>query len=310
MTDQQPTITIVGSSNSDLVVRVRQLPRPGETVIGGNLVVAGGGKGANQAVAARRLGAEVYFVARVGTDAFGEQAIDAYRAEGVRTDFVVRTPDVPSGVALIVVDDAGENQIAVAPGANAHLTPYDVEAATAAIDASAVVVMQLEVPLETVRATIRAAKRAGKIVLLNPAPAPPEGLPSDLLGDVDVLNPNRHEASALTGIAVEDVRSAEEAGRRLLRHGVGTVVMTLGKEGALLITADGTRLIPAFAVDVADTTGAGDAFTAGLAVALAERKSVDDAARLANACGAIATTRLGAQPSMPFRSEVERLLAR
>lgn len=310
MTDQLPTITVVGSSNSDLVVKVRRLPQPGETVIGGNLVAAGGGKGANQAVAARRLGAEVYFVARVGADLFGEQALAAYRAEGMHTDYLAQTPNVPSGVALIVVDDHGENQIAVAPGANAHLTPRDVEAATAPIAASTVVVLQLEVPLETVRATIRAAKRAGKTILLNPAPAPHEGLPAELLGEVDVLNPNRHEASALTGISVDDARSAEEAGRLLLRHGVGSVVMTLGKEGALLITTDGTRLIPAYAVDVADTTGAGDAFTAGLAVALAEGQSVDAAARMANACGALATTRLGAQPSMPSRSEVERLLAR
>lgn len=309
MTDRSPTITIVGSANTDMIVKVRQLPQPGETVIGGNMIVAGGGKGANQAVAARRLGAEVFFVARVGADVFGEQALAAYRAEGLRTDYVLRTPAVPSGVALIVVDDRGENQIAVAPGANAHLTPSDVENATAAITASAVVVVQLEVPLETVKATIRAAKRAGKTVLLNPAPAPRDGLPAELLAQVDVLNPNRHEASALTGIALEDPTSAEEAGHLLLRCGVGAVVMTLGSEGALLVRTEGTRLIPAFPVDVADTTGAGDAFTAGLAVALAEGRPLDAAARMANACGAVATTRLGAQPSMPSRAEVERLLA-
>jgi ribokinase len=301
-------VAVVGSANTDMVVRCPHIPAPGETVLGGEFVTAAGGKGANQAVAAARLGAEVAFIARLGADMFGDRAIDGYRAEGINADAIVRDPSAPSGVALIMVGKDGENSIAVAPGANSRLTPEDIEAAEALIARADVVLVQLEVPLETVMAAARIARRQGACVILNPAPAPDYAVPADLLSSVDVLTPNHVEARRLSGLGPEAGREA--VARELLARGPGAVVMTLGAEGALAAGPWGMTHVPGFEVTPVDTTAAGDAFNAGLAVALS--RDPDDllaAVRYGNAAGALATTKLGAQPSLPTAAAVEALLA-
>lgn len=298
-------IAVVGSSNTDMVVRVPHIPAPGETVLGGEFVMAPGGKGANQAVAAARLGAKVTLVARVGPDVFGERALAGFHQEGIITRYVTVDREAASGVALIFVDAAGENRIAVAPGANACLSPDDVQQAREAIEKADVLLLQLEVPTETVLAAAAVAHQAGVRVILNPAPAPPNLLPAELLARVDILTPNESEAGLLTGTQV----SAEVAARRLAGQGVGAVIVTLGARGALIVTLDAQRLVPGFSVNAVDTTAAGDAFNGGLAVALAEGRPLAAAVRFANACGALATTRLGAQPSLPTVDEVEAFLA-
>ena len=259
-------------------------------------------------MAAARLGAEVTFVARVGRDVFGEQAQAGFRREGLDTRYVVTDPQAASGVALIFVDAGGENFIAVAPGANARLSPDDARRAREAIEAADVLLLQLEIPPETVLVAAETAHRAGVRVILNPAPAPPQPLPADLLACVDVLTPNESEASLLTGTPVVDTDDAEQAARRLLKQGVGAVIVTLGARGALAVTPAGQQLVPSFPVDVVDTTAAGDAFNGGLTVALAGKKSLEEAVRFASACGALATTRMGAQPSLPTAGEVEAFL--
>mgnify|MGYP000133981287 CR=1 FL=1 len=298
-------VTVAGSSNTDMVVRVPHLPLPGETVLGEQFIMAAGGKGANQAVAAARLGAEVTFVARVGRDVFGAEALAGFRREGVHTQYIHTDARASSGVALILVDHAGENCIAVAPGANALLSPADVQEAREAIAASDVLLLQLEIPLETVVAAAQIANQAGVRVILNPAPAPSSPLPRNLLACLDILTPNENEASLLTGIS-----DPEKAAHLLLEQGVKTVVMTLGARGALIVSRDGRELVPGFPVEAVDTTAAGDAFNGGLAVALARGKPLAEAVRFANACGALATMRLGAQPSLPTLQEVEQLLRR
>lgn len=301
-------IVVVGSSNTDMIVRVPRLPRPGETVLGEDFVIAGGGKGANQAVAARRLGAPVTFVVRLGQDIFGEQSLSRFTAEGIDTGYVVRDPDAPSGVALIYVGEDGENMIAVASGANARLGLDDVRRAAPAIARSQVLVAQLEIPLPTVREALTLARAAGARTILNPAPAPRAPLPDDLYPLIDVLNPNRSEAELLSGVAVSDLATAGQAGHALLRRGVGAVVITLGGQGALVVSPAGSQPIPAYPVRAIDTVGAGDAFTAGLAVALAQGASRTDAARYASAVAALATTKPGAQPSLPTEEEVRAFL--
>jgi ribokinase len=294
---------VVGSSNTDMVVKSSHLPAPGETVLGADLVVAHGGKGANQAVAAARLGAPVAFVASLGDDAFGREALAHYQREGIDVEFVRLRPGIPSGVALIVVDAGGENQIAVAPGANAHLRPADVEEARPLLDEHRVMLLQLETPLETVLAAARLGCRAGHTVILNPAPAPLHPLPDKLLALVDVLTPNETEAARLSGEA-----TPEAAARRLRASGAGTVVVTLGKTGALLATSEAEMLIPGFQVVAVDATAAGDAFNGGLAAAIERGEPLPDAIRYGHAVAALAVTRLGAQPSLPTAHEVEAFL--
>ncbi|MCS6863346.1 MAG: ribokinase, partial [Abditibacteriales bacterium] len=277
------SIVVIGSSNTDMVVKCPKLPAPGETVLGGEFLMAAGGKGANQAVAAARLGAEVEFVARLGRDMFGDAALQGFEREGVGTRFIVRDADAPSGVALIFVDARGENEIVVASGANMRLSPADVDAAEEAIAQAQVVVLQLEIPLATVAHALDLAHRHGVSVILNPAPA--QKLPNELLSKVSVLTPNEIELRLLTGNAeppgsagaspaqgegeapVEPRREHERA-ERLLHTGVGTVIVTMGGEGALVVTGDGSRHVPAFQVEAVDTTAAGDCFTGALAVAL------------------------------------------
>lgn len=298
-------VVVLGSSNTDLVVRVERIPSEGETVLGSDLFRAAGGKGANQAVAAARLGAEVRFVGAVGGDEFGRQALAGLRAEGIDTDLVRVLGGVPSGVALITVDAAGRNAIAVAPGANSSVSAQDARSAVAALPEGSVLLAQLEVPIEVVREGLHAARAGRHRTVLNPAPVPPGGLPPELLALVDVLTPNEHEAAALVG---RDA-APEELARELLERGTGAVVITLGEQGALVATREEQERLPVHRVDAIDTTAAGDAFSGGLVAALAEGRTLPDAARFASAVAALSVTKRGAQPSMPSRAEVERLLS-
>ena len=298
-----PRIVVVGSSNTDLVVRAPALPAAGQTVLGTSFFRAAGGKGANQAVAAARLGARVTLVARVGRDEFGEAALSNLQREGIDTSFVVRDPEAPSGVALIVVSAQGENAIAVAPGANALLEQEDVDRAAEEIEAADILLLQLETPMPTVAHAVSRATDAGVPVILNPAPAAPVDV--RVLRDVSVLTPNTGEAIALTGGRGSGVEAARLAARKLRAAGVRRVIVTLGPEGALLEEAEMSVVRRARSVAVVDTTAAGDAFNGALAVALAEGASLEAAAAFANRAAALSTTREGAQPSLPTRAEVD-----
>ncbi len=301
-----PRIVVVGSSNTDLVVRAPALPGPGETVLGSAFLVAPGGKGANQAVAAARLGGRVTLVARLGADEFGDRALAALGREGVDTTFVARDAEAASGVALIVVSESGENAIAVAPGANMRLTAADVDRAAPAIREADMLLLQLETPLPTVRHAATLAMRAGVPVILNPAPAAPLG---ELLSRVSVLTPNEPEAAALTGGSASGVDADRQAALRLHASGVRDVVITLGREGALMEGEAGSGHVPGCAVTAVDTTAAGDAFNGALAVALAEGASLGRAVRFANRAAALSTTEPGAQSSLPTREAVESFAA-
>jgi ribokinase len=285
-----------------MVVKTPRIPGPGETVIGGDFLMAAGGKGANQAVAAARLGARVTLVARLGTDMFGDQAIAGYQHEGIDTTYIVRDADHPSGIALISVDAQGENSIAVASGANAHLTPLDVDRASQAIGEAHVLLVQLEVPLDAVRRAVTIAHDMGVRVILNPAPA--REIPPPLLAQVSIVTPNEHEARVVVGEPDQ-----AHAIRRMLDAGVETVLVTLGAQGVLWATRETRILVPAFPVEAIDTTAAGDAFNGGLAYALGRGLSMAEAIRYANAVAAISVTRMGAQPSLPTGAEVAAFLA-
>ncbi|BDI31831.1 ribokinase [Capsulimonas corticalis] len=301
----RPHVVVVGSSNTDMTARVARLPGPGETVLSERFEMVAGGKGANQAVAAARLGAQVTFVARVGADALGAQAIAGFQAAGIDTAYVVQDSGAPTGIALIGVDAArGENSIIVAPGANAHLSPSDVEAASEVIRNADIVVCQLETPLETVKTALRIAWEAGVLTVLNPAPAQP--LPADLLALVDILTPNETEAVLLVG---DTDASPEAAAQQLHALGVSSVVVTLGAAGALVSNADGVVVVAGRrAPTVVDTTGAGDCFTGALSVALAEGKDLRRAAEFAGAAASLSVAKAGAQPSMPTRADVDAIL--
>lgn len=301
-------VLVVGSANVDFAVAVPRLPRPGETVSEGALLVNHGGKGANQAVAARRLGAEARLIGCVGDDASGRGVRDALEREGIPTAGVVATATAATGTALIVVDADGRNQIAVAPGANRALTAEHVRLRAADFDWAQVVVCSLEVPLDTVAVAVAAARERGVTTIVNPAPVPPRAI--DFLDRVDYLTPNAGEAERLSGVVVRDAATAVGAAEALRARGVRTVVVTLGEDGALASGPEGAETVPAFRIDAVDTTAAGDAFNAGLAVALAEGRRLRDALLFASAAAALACTRRGAQDSLPRRAEVERLLAR
>ena len=305
-----PHIVVVGSINMDLVARMARLPQPGETVHGGQFQTIPGGKGANQAVAAARLGARVTMIGRVGDDAFGgllRQSLDDY---GVGTGHVITTPGCSSGVALIGVDATGANAIVVVAGANGRLSPADVIERTGLIAEADALIVQLETPVETVATAIRLARQNGVRTILDPAPAPSGALPAELCA-VDLISPNQSEALALTGIVVDDLRSAALAAQILQRGGAREVVMKLGRLGSLICSVDGrTEHIPAAKAEIVDTTAAGDAFTAGLTVALSEGRSLAEAARFGCAAGTLACTVFGAQPAMPTRATVEEFLRR
>ena len=302
---KQPSIVVVGSSNTDMIIKLDRIPRPGETILGGEFVTAAGGKGANQAVGAARAGGRVTLVARVGQDMFGDQALAGFQKDGICVDYVARDRKAPSGVALIFVAKDGENSIAVAGGANGQLSPADVRKARAVLGEAAVVVLQLEIPLPTVEAAADLASKLGVRVILNPAPA--QKLPQSLLRQVSILTPNETEAELLTGVQVTDEASIQRAADALLACDVETVILTLGARGAFVAGRGVREWVKGFKVKPVDTTAAGDIFNGALAVALAEGKPLLDAVRWANAAAAISVTRLGAQPSAPQRREIEKL---
>ncbi len=298
-------ILVIGSSNTDLVAKASHLPKPGETVLGGGFSVNPGGKGANQAVAAARLGGEVTFLCKLGEDDFGRQAEQLFRRERMDTRYVLKTPEHPSGVALIFVDEAAENSIVVASGANMALSPADVDR-IGRFEDYGVVVTQLESPLETVFHAAEKTHAAGNIFILNPAPA--MDLPEEIFPLVGIFTPNETEAGRYTGIEVKDEASAVEAAKILRAKGVRKVIITLGVKGSLVFSDTVCRVVPAYRVKAVDTTAAGDVFNGALAVRLAEGASLPDAARFATAAAAISVTRMGAQPSVPTRAETDDFL--
>ena len=300
-------ILVVGSSNTDMIIKVPRIPRPGETVLGGDFSMAPGGKGANQAVSAARAGGRVTFIARVGDDVFGGQALGNLEADGIDVRFVLRDPRAPSGVALINVGRDGENSISVASGANALLSPDDVRSAGQAFDGADVLLLQLETPLETVRAAAALASARGIPVILNPAPARP--LEGDLLAMTGILTPNETEAEILTGMKIEDLEDVKKAASVLRARGPGLVVVTLGERGCYAAAEEFEGFVPAFRVPPVDTTAAGDVFNGALAVALAEKRPLRDALLFASAAAALSVTKPGAQPSAPRRIEIEEFLA-
>jgi ribokinase len=304
-----PRILVVGSINLDLAARVSRLPKPGETVPGDTLIQTPGGKGANQAVAAARLGASTTMLGRVGDDAFGQVLLAALVASGVNTEHVHVIPQCSSGVALIGVETSGQNAITVIRGANAHLLPDDVIREEELFANADAVLVQLEVPFATVAAACRLARKHGTLVVLDPAPAPRVALPPELWA-ADLICPNQGEAESLTGIVAADAADAARAAKVLQGRGARQVVIKLAERGALTCDQDGTSAqVPAPLVKVVDTVAAGDAFQAALAVALIEGWSLVEATRFACAAGALATTKVGAQDAMPRREDVERLLS-
>ena len=297
-------IVVVGSLNADLVVRVDRFPAPGETVAGRDFAVIPGGKGANQACAAARMGGDVSMIGRVGADAHGELLRRSLASAGVDVSDVWPDPRSATGVALITVDGRGENDIVIVPGANGAFTVEDLERGGGRLDSASVLLLQLEIPLATVHAAARRARRAGATVILDPAPAAP--LPDALLREVDYLTPNETELAALLGGA----RPGEEtaAARELVGRGARNVVVKRGEHGALLVGAVGETVWPAYRVDAVDATAAGDAWNGAFAFALADGRSPGEAGRLATAAAAVSVTRRGAQPSMPTRAEAEALI--
>ncbi|MEC3880992.1 ribokinase [Parapedobacter sp. 10938] len=295
-------IIVVGSMNMDMVVKTSHIPQPGETVLGGSFFMNPGGKGANQAVAVARLGGEVAFVGKIGDDIFGKQSAQLFDEEGVDINGILSDHDSPSGIALITVDEQGENSIVVAPGANAHLEPADVARVLEKYPDSKILLMQLEVPMRTVEFAAQHAREKGMQVILNPAPA--NALVPNVFHLVDILTPNVNEAEALSGVKIVDVSSARRAAERIREQGVKHVIVTLGKDGAVVLEEDAFHHIPAPVVETVDTTAAGDVFNGALAVALAEGKELIDATSFACRAASIAVTKMGAQSSIPFRNEV------
>ncbi|MVM32967.1 ribokinase [Spirosoma sp. HMF4905] len=297
-------ILVIGSSNTDMVVKTQKLPAPGETVLGGTFFMNPGGKGANQAVAAARLGGQVTFVAKVGDDIFGQQAVTGFQQEGINTRYILTDAEHPSGVALINVDASGENCITVAPGSNAHLQANETAEALQTMASDTLVLLQLEIPLSTVEHVVKQAARRGLRVILNPAPA--QALPTDLFQHLFLITPNETEAELFTGIRVADLPTAKLAAQKLHELGVSNVVITLGSKGAYLSTETQDQLISTAVVKAIDTTAAGDCFNGALAVGLAEGQPLPDAIAFACKAASISVTRMGAQASMPKREEVDQ----
>lgn len=295
-------VIVIGSSNTDMVVRSANLPRPGETVLGGAFMMAGGGKGANQAVAVARMGHSVRFACALGKDIFGDEAVARYAEYGIDTSYIVRK-DTPSGVALIMVDSAAQNSISVALGANNELSLEDVMPLLETIEEGDIVLLQLEIPITTAEACICVAAAKGAKVILNPAPA--AKVSEEALSKLYLITPNQTEAELLTGVSADDVSGAERAAEALCRFGVEKVVVTLGAEGAMLYEDGKAEIISAYKVDAVDTTAAGDVYNGALCAALAEGASLRDALQFATKASAISVTREGAQPSIPSRDEVD-----
>ncbi len=296
-------IVVLGSSNTDLVVRTGRMPLPGETLLGEQFMMTAGGKGANQAVAVARLGDGVTFIAKVGRDMFGDSSVAGYKKEGIDTRTVLRDDTAPSGIAVITVDAQAENSIVVVPGANNNLSKADVDALRRDIESAQFLLMQLETPVEVVAHAAAMARKAGVKVILNPAPA--AELPAELLDGLYIITPNRTEGQMLTGIEICDWESAEQAAQSLVGKGVQNVVITLGSQGALVCDGKNFERIPARKVKAVDPTAAGDTFNGAMCVALSEGATLSDAVRFASRASAIAVTRLGAQASIPYRKELD-----
>ena len=301
-------VVVLGGANIDYLVRGEALPKPGETVDGFEFLKAGGGKGANQAVAAARLGARVAFIGRVGRDESGDELLDLLRAEKIDVQLVTRDSRAPTGVALVMVDCSAEKQIMVAPGANQRLSPREVRRAKELIAGAQVLLTQFEIPMDSVLEAARIAGESGVPLVIDPAP--PRPVPPELVRRAAIIRPNSAEAEAIAGIKVTDLASARRAADRLLEMGAGAVATQAGEEGDLLVWNSDEQLFPRLRVKAVDATGAGDAFAAGLAVALSEKRSLVEAGAFANAAAALATTRFGAQPAMPRRQDVLRLMRR
>lgn len=308
------TIVVIGSSNTDLVIKANKLPSPSETILGGQFFKYPGGKGANQAVAAARAGGEVIFIGKIGNDIFGDEAIRNLRNDGINTDYVIRDDANPSGIALIVVDEKGENLITVAPGSNNNLQPSEIESLKEILQEARIVLLQMEIPFKTILSTISLAAKLRIPVILNPAPAPDQKIPSNILVKIGFITPNKTELANITtnlGYHRNEPSTKTDIMNRaksLIELGVQNVIVTLGVEGSLLINQNELLEIPAFRVQAIDTTAAGDCFNGSLAVALVEGKTTLDAIRFASAAAAISVTRMGAQPSLPFRSEIDEKL--
>ncbi len=302
--DSNP-IVIIGSTNMDMVVKTSHIPTPGETVLGGKFLMNPGGKGANQAVAVARLGGKASFISKVGNDIFGNQSLQLFVEEGIDTQFLLQDNQLPSGVALITVDDSGENSIVVAPGANAGLTRDNLEPSLEKIVDPGFYLMQLEVPIDTIKFALQYARQRGIKTILNPAPADP-GI-TDLLDMVDYITPNSSEAEILTGIPITDMEQAKLAAAALHRLGSKHVIITLGEQGAIISGGDSIEHIPATPVKSVDSTAAGDTFNGALAVALAEGEDLPAAVKFACNAAAITVTRLGAQNSIPTRKELDQI---
>lgn len=295
-------IVVIGSTNTDMVIKTEHLPAPGETILGGKFIMNPGGKGANQAVAASRLDGNVTFISKTGNDIFGKQAVQNFENEGVNIDFMATDPDNPSGVALITVDQKAENCIVVAPGSNMALVEKDIDAADSEIEQAEIVLLQLEIPIPTVEYAAKKASEKGVKVILNPAPA--AALSDDLLSCLHMITPNETEAELLTGIKVTDEGSAEKAAKVLKDKGVEIIIITRGSAGSFIYSNDLIKQVTAPKVEAVDTTAAGDTFNGALCVALAEEKEIEAAVNFANKAASIAVTRLGAQSSTPYRKEL------
>jgi ribokinase len=303
MNERNPKVVVVGSFNMDLVVKAERRSQTGETLMGEEFGMFIGGKGSNQAIAAARLGADVTMIGRLGTDLFGDTLMAAHAEESICTDYVIRDTEVGTGIASISIDADGDNSIVLVPQANMRLTVADIERASESIAAADVLLLQLEVPIAASQRAAEIAKSNGATVVLNPAPA--QELPDDFLAQVDILTPNEVETESLSGVKVSTAVDAERAAKVLLDKGLSAVILTLGERGAVLLTPDLTRQVPAYTVEVVDTTAAGDAFCGALATVLARGDNLVDAVAFANAAGALAVTVLGAAPSMPTATQVE-----
>lgn len=305
---QKAKITVIGSSNMDLVVKSPRIPVKGETILGDDFFTVPGGKGANQAVAAAKLGNEVCFIAKLGTDMFAQKSLDNFKNVGINTDYITQTDQAPSGTALITVDSDGDNCIVVVPGANHKLSKQDLMAAESVIQSTGAIVCQLEIPFDIVEFASELAAKNNIPFILDPAPAPKEKLSATLLENVFILTPNETEAQILSGVEVKDEASAREACGVLLGYGVNTVILTMGSKGFLLATAEEEVLVPQIKVTAVDSTAAGDAFTGSLACFVAQGKPIVEAAKLANYVAALSVTKMGAQSSMPTREEVNEFI--
>jgi ribokinase len=296
-------ITVIGSINMDLVIKASRMPKPGENLFAQGFKMIPGGKGANQAVSVAKLGEKSHLVGKIGEDVFGEKLLKGVEGFGINTDYVFKDADTPTGVAFIIVTEEGENSILIANGANGNLSPEDIKGAEAIIENSDLVLLQLEIPLETVGYAVKLSNKHKVPIVLDAGP-PPKSFP-DFFTRADILSPNELEAEALTGVKIKDLKSAKASAQKLLNTGIKRVVLKLGADGALLATRDGIKHIKGIKVHSVDTTAAGDAFTAGLAVAYAQGKTLEEAAVFANYVGALTVTKFGAQPSIPSMDEVE-----